>query len=187
MKNPFRKQPEPSRQNSEEEDIARIYCSFQKSFIRCYQKHSVDISILEDICHDSFLKLLEKIDEGEIPKDTLLIKYLFGIGRKKLLKYWSQQGIHPLTFVEELPEYMNTNDSPEWKEEQKIVREVIHNTKDSLCKKILSLFYLEEKEWPEVMVLMNFNSYDDAKNRKSRCKNKLIAAVRDRFRKEGLM
>jgi len=186
MKIPFRKQSASSRPNPEEEDIARVYCLFRDTFIRYYQTHSVDLSILEDICQDSFLILHRAIQNDAIPEGTLLIKYLFGIGRKKLYKYWYQQGIQPLAFMEEVPEYMNTDDSIEWNEEQKIVREVIRNMGKE-CKEILSLFILEEKKWDEVMTIMRFNSYNDAKNRKSRCHKKLLDKARDVLRKEGLI
>lgn len=186
MKNPFRKPPGTPHLNPNEKEIVRIYNSFRESFIRCFRTHSVDITLLEDICQDSFIELHEKMQQGKIPEGILLIKYLFVIGRNKLMKYFEQQKKHAITPMEEFPGYMNVDDSIEWEEEQKIVREIIHNM-ERICKEILSLFYLEEKKWPEIMTLMGFKSYNDAKNRKSRCHKKLMAAARDRLKKEGLM
>lgn len=184
LMNFFRKRQEASKADPKD-DIAQAYSLFREAFFCCYQGRYVDKAVLEDICQESFIALHKAIQNGKIQEGTPLHKYLFGIGRKMLWKYIEGQAKHPQTTIDDLPAWMDTDDSSEWMEMQIITREEV-NFMEKICREVLDAYYVDRKNMQEIAEEYGYKNKQIAKNRKYLCLQELKKRLKERFSKEGL-
>lgn len=159
-----------------------------------FHKPKVDEEGRKDIFQSSLLALWDNIrnkrlfvEDGELkgkdgqPFKSTLTTYFMGIVNNKFLEWLRRNPIVPPIKVAE--EYVDgdaidgfDDDDEAVRRKQIVSHRISHMAKQ--CNRILTLFYYEEKDYDEIMVLMpTFQSKDALKTAKYKCLKRLRESV----------
>ena len=175
-----------SRRESDKE-VARLYYLYKEKFlVFLVNNNDIDEDVAADIYHESFLIMHRDIlsEKLEDTSDITLKRYLFNIGYKLMLKHFREERKLPKTDLAVAPELSDPErDSLEWRQKEEIARNVVAKMKKP-CKDLLDLFYWKEMDIEEIVESMDYKDKDSAKAQKYKCKEKLIAELKNRFPNE---
>lgn len=166
---------------------------------KTFRKSNVDEEGVKDIFQSSLLALWDNIrnrrlyvEDGELrgkdgsPFTSTLTTYFMGIVNNKYLEWLRKNPIAPPIKPEkemisetyrddDIVEGFNEDDET-YRRRRIVSHRVGHMAKQ--CNKILTLFYYEEKDYDEIMVLMpTFQSKDALKTAKYKCLKRLRESV----------
>ena len=183
--------------NPQIEHLLHKFC--RKYYDDNFHKPEVGVEGRKDIFQSSLLALWENIrnrriyvEDGELkgrdgqPFSSSLTTYFMGIVNNIYLEWLRKNPIVPVIDrpKEKVPEYYNYDDAIEgFDDDDEAVRRkriVLHRVSHMAkqCNKILTLFYYEEKDYDEIMVLMpTFQSKDALKTAKYKCLKQLRNSV----------
>lgn len=166
---------------------------------KIFHKPNVDVEGMKDIFQSSLLALWDNIrnrrlyvEDGELKgKDgstftSTLTTYFMGIVNNKYLEWLRKNPIVPSIKLEKekVPEDFSDDDIVDgfdeddetYRRRRIVSHRVSHLAKQ--CNKILTLYYYEEKDYDEIMVLMpTFQSKDALKTAKYKCLKRLRESV----------
>jgi len=139
-----------------EEKVYRLYYRYLYRYIVPLVK---DHSSIEDIIHDSFIKIMNHWPRGSVPdiawikrvvKNTALDHY------RKLKKVRFFDNVEQVNTSKKLDNHINTLD----KIEEKIKIELLHQSINELkrdYREIIKLFYFQEKSYKEISQELNLS------------------------------
>lgn len=139
-------------------------------FIRL--KFSVSDADAEDLYQDAVIALVENIRKGKLDNLASSLKtYLFSIGKFMAYKNYKQQLKISLAEGETLPEELEWIDTDEQDANEAIIQLIQSklNEMGEGCKRILIMFYFEEKKIEDIVKAGNYAGKDVVKSQKSRC------------------
>lgn len=154
--------------------IKSIYDEHKASFIAFVIKLGAEKEDCIDIYQDAIIALVENARKGKLANlKSSISTYLFAIG--KYMVYRRKARAQNLVFDETVvPENFF------WDEYDNNVHEDKINQLNrgfallgDQCRKLLALFYYEEKKLDEITHLLQYENKDVAKSQKSRCLKKL--------------
>lgn len=154
----------------DEKTIHSIYNEFKPEFMLFARRYELDETSLLDIYQDAIIALCENAKKGTIDELTSSLKtYFFAIGKYMVFAKLKEQR-------KNVPYEDINNVDFEWNEysEEKnnlYVRQLQESFSQmgEQCRRILELFYYEEKNLDQITKLMNYDNKDVAKSQKSRC------------------
>ncbi len=154
----------------DERAIQKIYTEFKPEFMLFAKRYELDESCLLDVYQDAIIALCENAKKGTI--DTIkssLKTYFFAIGKYMIFaKLKEQKKNVPYEDIKNLDFEWN-----EYSEEKNnlYVRQLQQGFSQmgEQCRRILELFYYEEKNLDQITKLMKYDNKDVAKSQKSRC------------------
>lgn len=148
----------------------KIYNQYRKEFLVYASRLSISDEDAADIYQDSMVTLYENIVSGKLTTLTSSIKtYLFAIGKHKIYSRLklkdSEANLEEYGFLFQEKgdeEFLLREESIE--KLQKGYREL-----GDKCRKVLKLFYYENRSIEEIKVSLGYTSKDVVKSQKSRC------------------
>lgn len=142
----------------------------------------------KEIYQEAFTEFYRKVISGELTQIHHTIKtYLFKIGTniisnelkkaKRTIKLENNsQKFHYTTSTEE-------NDS-------ETIVEIVKNAMDDLsekCRKLLSLYYFENKKYEELRYILSYKNIDSLKSQKYKCFKQLEQIVKNNYNMEDIL
>jgi RNA polymerase sigma factor (sigma-70 family) len=159
---------------NDEKSIRTVYNDNKNGFILFAKRYNLSQDDLIDVYQDAIIALIENAKKGKIDDlKSSITTYLFGIGKfmifQKLKKEGKTVAIDDFEKIE-----MIYDDYSE--EETNLQIEMLQNGFKKLgeqCRKVLQLFYYEEKKLDEIQSLLGYTNKDVLKSQKSRCLKQL--------------
>lgn len=162
-----------------------FYKDLRPIFLNWAFKHyQLEESIAGDLFQQSMLQLYENILQGKLDKLQGTVEgYCYGIAKNIQLNMIRHQKVktkHQESLGRHIMHLKEANHTEEQQEIRETVRLVFHNLK-APCKKILRLFYYEQKKASEISQLLDYQNEQVVRTQKSRCLKylrKLVKAAR---------
>ena len=176
-----------------------LYKICKEYYDKYFHKPYVDVESIKDIFQSSILALWDNIrnrqlyvEDGELkgkdgePFASTLTTYFMGIANNKYLEWLRKNPIAPpiIPEKEKVPEGFREEDvmkgfdedDETYRRRRIVSHRVSHMAKQ--CNKILTLFYYEEKDYDEIMIMIpTFQSKDALKTAKYKCLKRLRESV----------
>ena len=158
----------------DERTVRKLYDENKKGFLIFANRYNLNSEDVLDIYQDAVIALIENAKKGKIDAlQSSISTYLFGIGKfmifqklKKEKKTFSKDDFSNLEYVDE-----------DYNEEENNIQIILLqkalNKIGGQCKKVLQLFYYEEKNLDEIQEELGYTSKDVLKSQKSRCLKQL--------------
>lgn len=158
----------------DERTVRKLYDENKKGFLIFANRYNLNSEDILDIYQDAVIALIENAKKGKIDAlQSSISTYLFGIGKfmifqklKKEKKTFSKDDFSNLEYVDE-----------DYNEEENNIQIILLqkalNKIGGQCKKVLQLFYYEEKNLDEIQEELGYSSKDVLKSQKSRCLKQL--------------
>lgn len=166
-----------------EEGANLLYTHYRAQFIGYIRKrYRLEEDVASDIYHDSFLLMMDNIRTGKYrQQEASLLTYLLGIGKKLVLKRLQREDELPLVaeWVSEL--LPDTDWSHAQEEAYRLVKEG-----DSVCNRILQLFYWDRLSMSEIAGRLGYQSADVAKSKKNSCLRRFSFELKRRLESMGI-
>lgn len=158
----------------DEKTIRKLYDENKKGFLIFANRYHLDVEDVLDIYQDAVIALIENAKKGKIDDlQSSVSTYLFGIGKfmifqklKKEKKTFSKDDFSNLEYVDESYNEDENNI-------QVILLQHAFNKLGDQCRKVLQLFYYEEKNLDEIQKILEYSNKDVLKSQKSRCLKQL--------------
>ncbi len=129
----------------------------------------------KDIFQDGLIVFYEKVLHPKFVKTSTLKNFLFGICRNLWLKRLRKASSKREESTDEIKESLLVEDTSElelMREQDELVANLLQQL-DEKCRKVLILFYFERKSMRDIADLLGMANDRVAKNKKSRCMDKL--------------
>jgi RNA polymerase sigma factor (sigma-70 family) len=158
----------------DEKTVRRVYDDNKKGFLFFANRYNLNQDEVLDVYQDAIIALIENAKRGKIDSlQSSITTYLFGIGKfmifqklKKEKKTFSTDDFVNLEYEDE--EYCEDETNLQVILLQKAMQKL-----GEQCKKVLQLFYYEEKKLDEIQEALGYSNKDVLKSQKSRCLKQL--------------
>ncbi|HOY42232.1 MAG TPA: sigma-70 family RNA polymerase sigma factor [Chitinophagales bacterium] len=164
---------------NDEKTIRTFYNDHKNKFVLFAKRYNINEFDSIDVYQDAFITLIENVKRGKTDDlKSSLSTYLFGIGKFMIFQKFKKNGqLHIADDVAsiEIEEDLYSEDDVDLQ-----VR-LLQNGLDKLgeqCKKVLQLFYYEEKKLDEIQEQLGYTSKDVLKSQKSRCLKQLKELIK---------
>mgnify|MGYP000846828282 FL=1 len=159
--------------NNDPKALHEFYNNNKTGFLLFFNRYNLNADDALDIYQDAIIALVENIKKGKIDSlQSSLTTYLFGIGKFMVFqKFKKEKRTIPTEDFKNL-EY----EEEEVEEEISIQIQLLQKAFDKIgeqCKKVLQLFYYEEKKLDEIQIELGYSNKDVLKSQKSRCLKQL--------------
>lgn len=137
----------------------------------------------QDMLQDAIVVLWENVTKGQFDLTSKISTYLYSVVRNKWLREINKRKIGKTSDIadyEMAEEQIDALRSVVQKEEFKTILRCIENM-GATCRKLLMMFYLEEKGMEEIAHALKFSNTDVAKAKKWQCKKELEKMVEKAF------
>ena len=157
-----------------EKTIARIYNDNRNGFILFASRYEINVDEVIDIYQDAIIVLCENAKKGLLDNlQSNISTYLFSIGKYMIFHRLKKNKKNVLN-EQQLPDKIDWDFYEE--EQDHLEVQLLQNAWTKLgeqCKKVLHLFYYEEKKLDEIMEHLAYTNKDVLKSQKSRCLKQL--------------
>ena len=162
--------------------LGELFLRYRRMISGYVLKNGGDENDAEDIIQETIIVLWQKVNSDALQLTVKLGTYLLAIAKNKwLAELRKRKKISPQVIDENI-----TNGNPSSLEElvteEKI--EYVRSTLDMLqpiCKKLLLLYYFEEKNMKEIAKILNLANADVAKSKKYQCKKSLEELLKEKM------
>lgn len=157
----------------DEKTIHSIYVDNKNGFLLFANRYNLSSDDLLDIYQDSIVALCENAKKGTIDHlESSITTYLFSIGKYMIYKKLkTKQNSISIDYENQLPQLVEEEQEQDEKE-IKVLRDNFKKLGEQ-CKKVLQLFYYEEKKLDEIQEALGYSNKDVLKSQKSRCLKQL--------------
>lgn len=163
---------------NDREVLGEIFLKYQGMVFNYVLKHGGKETDAEDILQEAIIVLWQKVNAGNFQLTSRLGTYLMGIAKNKWLAQLRKD--KRLTSDDNREDPVDDNPSSLERlltdEKIKLVRRALEVIQP-LCKKLLILFYFEEKNMNDIAKIMNFANTDVVKSKKYQCKKALEEVI----------
>lgn len=180
---------------SDQEIIRRIREGDETALVEVYQNNITMVNKFirensgypedaEDMLQEAIVILWENVQKNDFDLTSKISTYLYSIVRNRWFREISRRKIGKMGNIDDYVIVEESKDALKnviRNEEYKMILECI-NMLGPTCKKILSLFYLEEKGMDEIARLLGFSNADVAKAKKWQCKKELELLIKRQYR-----
>lgn len=159
---------------NEESALKKLYEGNRKQFISFAKRYTLDKETITDIYQDAFIALCENAKKGKMDDlKSSISTYLFGIGKFMVFQYLKKK--KKMVIAEEIEAIDFDYEAYEEENNERAVLELrkAFEAMGEQCKRVLQLFYYEERKLDEIMHLLDYSNKDVLKSQKSRCMKKL--------------
>lgn len=180
---------------SDQRIIDRIRLGDEKALVELYRNNIVMVrkyvmdnsgrdDDAQDMLQDALIVLWENVTRGDFDLTSKISTYLYSVVRNKWLREINKRRVGKMTSLEDyevVEERIDALRNIIHKEEYRVILKCI-NQMGSTCKKVLTMFYLEEKGMEEIARALQFSNTDVAKAKKWQCKKELEKIVKKQFK-----
>ncbi len=138
----------------------------------------------QDMLQDALIVLWENVTRGDFDLTSKISTYIYSVVRNKWLRELNKRKVGKVSSIEDhevVEERIDALRNIIHKEEYKVILQCIGQM-GTTCKKVLTMFYLEEKGMEEIARVMHFSNTDVAKAKKWQCKKELEKLVKKEFK-----
>lgn len=154
--------------------IAQLYNECRTVFITFANKYGIYEQEAIDIYQDAIVAFIENIQKGKINElKSAVSTYLIAIGKFMIFKKLKKQLVEQELNVELDYSFYWDDYSAEQQEEQVQLLQQYFKQLGEQCKKIITLFYYEEKKLDQIVELLGYENKEVVKSQKSRCLKQL--------------
>ena len=169
--------------NNDEAIIKKVYLNNKLPFFKIANSYKIPNDVALDIYQDSVVALIENIRKEKVNDlKSTVSTYLLAIGKFMIfnhLKTNKHVDLEGSNF-----ENLEVFDAIAVDNESLNTRELLlkkaYETLGEQCKKILNLFYFENKKLDEIQTLLNYENKDVLKSQKSRCISHLKKIIKEK-------
>jgi len=154
--------------------LGELFMKYQKMVYHYIQQHGGNELDAEDILQESIIVLWQKANSAAFQLSSKLSTYVMAVAKNKWLAECRKQR---RISHEEIQ--LNTTENNPGSLEQLISKEKIEMIREALehipllCKKLLLLYYFEEKSMEQIADILGLANADVAKSKKYQCKKSL--------------
>lgn len=153
--------------------LQEFYNNNKTSFLLFFNRYNLSADDALDIYQDAIIALVENAKRGKIDNlQSSLTTYLIGIGKYMVFQKFKKE-----------KRTISTDDFKNMEYEEEVVEEeisiqvlLLQTAFDKIgekCRKVLQLFYYEEKKLDEIQIELGYSNKDVLKSQKSRCLKQL--------------
>lgn len=162
----------------DEKTLRLFYEENKKGFLLFARKFSIEKADALDIYQDAIVAFIENLRKGKIDElRSSPSTYLFAIG--KYLIFQRQKQNKTEAFYEDFSSFdLVWEEMPEELATENELKKAFQKLGEQ-CRKVLQLFYYEEKKLDEITALLDYDSKDVVKSQKSRCLKQLKSLMKN--------
>ncbi len=158
----------------DEATIKKLYNDNKKGFLLFANRYHLKKEDVLDIYQDAIIALIENAKKGKIDSlESSISTYLFSIGKfmifQKLKKEKKTFSMQDFTNLEYEDDHYNEDET----NLQVILLQKAFFKLGEQCRKVLQLFYYEEKKLDDIQKELKYSNKDVLKSQKSRCLKQL--------------
>ena len=166
--------------------LGEIYMKYQKMIFHYIRQNGGSELDADDLLQETIIVLWQKVNSEQFQLTSRLSTYLMAIAKNKWLAEMRKQrktvsDHSDLQLSDHNPTSLETLISAEKIE---LVRRTLEMIPE-ICKKLLLLYYFEEKSMEEIARILRFANTDVAKSKKYQCKKSLEAILRQELPEYG--
>ena len=154
--------------------LGELFMKYQRMISVYVLKNGGDKNDAEDIIQETIIVLWQKVNSDSLQLTVKLGTYLLAIAKNKwMAELRKRRKISP-QYISENISNGNPSSLDDLVNEEKIeyVRKALEMLQP-ICKKLLLLYYFEEKNMKEIAKILNLANADVAKSKKYQCKKNL--------------
>ena len=165
---------------NDEKAIRNFYNENKNGFILFAKRYNIHSDDIIDIYQDAVIALIENAKKGKIEDlKSSLSTYLFGIGKFMIFQKLRKDGkTIPMESFEKIEMTYDDYTEEETDLQIKLLQKGLNKLGDQ-CKKVLELFYYEEKKLDEIQSILGYTNKDVLKSQKSRCLKQLKELIKN--------
>ena len=160
--------------------LGELFLKYERMISGYVLKNGGDNNDAEDIIQETIIVLWQKINSDSLQLTVKLGTYLLAIAKNKwMAELRKRRKISPLDISEHITDG-NPSSLDDLVNEEQIayVREAL-DMLQPICRKLLLLYYFEEKNMKEVAKILNLANADVAKSKKYQCKKSLEEILKE--------
>lgn len=160
--------------------IKNIYEDNRTKFIAFASRYNLEGDIILDVYQDAIIALCENAKKGKLDNiQSSIGTYLFSIGKFMIFQLLKKhKKMHVVDDFNLVDYEIELYDEEKEDAEIKLLQTAFENLGEK-CKKVLQLFYYEEKKLDEILTILNYNNKDVLKSQKSRCLKQLKDLIKN--------
>ena len=161
--------------------LGELFLHYEKMVFSYITSHGGSEADAEDMLQEAIIVLWQKVCGGGFELTSKLGTYIMAVAKNKWMaemrkrKRYSLDG--NLALLDKIDETPSSLDGLLEEEQTDAVRKALEAI-DPNCKKLLLLFYFEERNMKDIAKLMDFANMDVAKSKKYQCKKALEAVLK---------
>jgi RNA polymerase sigma factor (sigma-70 family) len=166
--------------------LGEIFIRFERMVHHYITSHGGGKVDAEDILQESVIVLWQKVNSGNFELTSKMSTFIMGVAKNKwMAELRKRNRISGQEIPYNLPANNPTTlDKVIASEKMEILRSAFELIQP-ICKKILLLFYFEEKCLEEIAKTLNFANSDVVKSKKYQCKKLLEEVLKKQFNVSG--
>ncbi len=165
---------------NDEKAIRDFYNENKKGFFLFAKKYNLQSDDIYDIYQDAVVALIENAKKGKIDDlKSSLTTYLFGIGKFMIFQKFKKESRNFATDDFENIEIVVEDYSEDHLNLQVAALQKGLGKLGEQCRKVLELFYYEEKKLDEILTDLGYTNKDVLKSQKSRCLKQLKDLIKN--------
>jgi RNA polymerase sigma factor (sigma-70 family) len=159
--------------------LKEIFIRYEKMIVSYIKIHGGGDADAEDVLQESIIVLWQQVCSGTFKLTSKIGTYLMGVAKNK----WREQlrrhkNVSHLESNGDVPiEGTSAMDNLLTQEKIHQIRQAL-NSISPLCKKLLTLFYFEERSLEDIARILEFANTDVAKSKKYQCKKALEETIK---------
>ena len=154
-------------------ELQEFYNDNKKGFLLFLNRYNLSADDALDVYQDAIIAFVENAKKGKIDHiQSSFTTYLFGIGKFMVFQKFKKQKRTILTEDFQNLEYQEVETEDEISIQVALLQKAFDKMGEQ-CKKVLTLFYYEEKKLDEIQIELGYSSKDVLKSQKSRCLKQL--------------
>lgn len=165
---------------NDEKIIRAFYNENKNGFILFAKRYNLNNDDLIDIYQDAIIALIENAKKGKIDDlKSSVTTYLYGIGKFMIFqKLKKESKTVSIDDFEKIEMVYDDYSEDEINLQVKMLQKGLNKLGDQ-CKKVLELFYYEEKKLDEIQSILSYTNKDVLKSQKSRCLKQLKELIKN--------
>ena len=159
--------------------LRQVYLSNFSSIEKLVTSNSGSTKDAEDIYQEAFIVFLDKINDPNFTLTCKIKTFLYSISRNLWLKELRKKPVGKVTSIEDNHEYIaqvasyaDAEENDIQDDREKMVMAALNKMGDP-CKRLLSLYYFNNKSMQEISELMQYKSAKATRNQSYKCKERL--------------
>ncbi|HLO46558.1 MAG TPA: RNA polymerase sigma factor [Leadbetterella sp.] len=149
-----------------------LYKEYYGFLERMVLNNSGSTADAEDVIQETFLALLQIIQNDKFKRESSLKSFLYAVARNIWLVHLKKQNAEQKRakiWLEDAPDFEDDIQEQIKKNEALVLITEIFESLGSVCKQILNKFYYEELSLKEILPFTDFENEQVLRNKKSKC------------------
>ena len=165
-------------QENDKTVLGEIYAKYEKQVFNYIKNHSGDDFDAEDMLQESIIVLWQNVNNGKFDLSSKLGTYIVAVAKNKWRAQLRKKNKISRTEISE--NIINHDDGPLeilLSDEKESLIKAAFGLIQPICKKLLMMFYFEERSLEEITKILKFSNTNVTKSKKYQCKKSLESVM----------